>query len=75
MATELDPVNVMKQQVGQAAAARVQSGSIVGLGTGSTTAFAIQALGDRLKSGDLKDIKGSLPHFRRSCWRRSMVFR
>jgi len=48
----------MKQQVGAAAAARVQSGSIVGLGTGSTTAYAIQALGDRLKSGDLKDIKG-----------------
>lgn len=53
-----DPVKLMKQQVGTAAAARVQSGSIVGLGTGSTTAFAIQALGDRLKSGDLKDIKG-----------------
>lgn len=53
-----DPVQVMKQQVGIAAAARVQSGTIVGLGTGSTTAFAIQALGDRLKSGDLKDIKG-----------------
>ncbi|MBD2019756.1 ribose-5-phosphate isomerase RpiA [Leptolyngbya sp. FACHB-36] len=57
MSTE-DPVKLMKQQVGTAAAARVQSGSIVGLGTGSTTAFAIQALGDRLKSGDLKDIKG-----------------
>ena len=63
MATELDPVNLMKQQVGQAAAARVQSGSIVGLGTGSTTAFAIQALGDRLKSGDLKDIKGVTTSF------------
>lgn len=58
MSAELDPVKLMKQQVGTAAAARVQSGSIVGLGTGSTTAFAIQALGDRLKSGDLKDIKG-----------------
>jgi ribose 5-phosphate isomerase A len=48
----------MKQKVGEAAAARVKSGSIVGLGTGSTTALAIQAIGDRLKSGDLKDIKG-----------------
>jgi len=58
MSAELDPVKLMKQQVGQAAAARVVSGSIVGLGTGSTTAYAIQALGDRLKAGDLKDIKG-----------------
>lgn len=56
--TAEDPVKVMKQKVGEAAAARVQSGTIVGLGTGSTTAYAIQAIGDRLKSGDLKDIKG-----------------
>ena len=58
MSVETDPIKIMKQRVGAAAAARVQSGSIVGLGTGSTTAYAIQALGDRLKSGDLKDIKG-----------------
>lgn len=58
MIAETDPVKVMKQQVGIAAAARVQSGSIVGLGTGSTTAYAIEAIGDRLKAGDLKDIKG-----------------
>lgn len=58
MTVETDPTKIVKQQVGVAAAARVQSGSIVGLGTGSTTAYAIQALGDRLKSGDLKDIKG-----------------
>ncbi|HIK27704.1 MAG: ribose-5-phosphate isomerase RpiA [Oscillatoriaceae bacterium SKW80] len=48
----------MKQLVGKAAALRVQSGMIVGLGTGSTTAYAIQYIGERLKSGDLKDIKG-----------------
>lgn len=58
MSAETDPVKIMKQQVGIAAAARVQSGSIVGLGTGSTTAYAIQALGERLQSGELKDIKG-----------------
>lgn len=56
--SQVDPVKLMKQKVGEAAAARVKSGSIVGLGTGSTTALAIQAIGDRLKSGDLKDIKG-----------------
>ncbi len=53
-----DPVTLMKQYVGKAAADRVQSGMIVGLGTGSTTAYAIQYIGERLKSGDLKDIKG-----------------
>ncbi|MBW4549782.1 MAG: ribose-5-phosphate isomerase RpiA [Aphanocapsa sp. GSE-SYN-MK-11-07L] len=58
MSTGVDPVKLMKQQVAKAAAARVQSGSVVGLGTGSTTAFVIQFLGDRLQSGELKDIKG-----------------
>ncbi|MEM8545089.1 MAG: ribose-5-phosphate isomerase RpiA [Cyanobacteria bacterium P01_H01_bin.119] len=53
-----DAVKLMKQEVGRAAANQVESGSIVGLGTGSTTAFAIQFIGERLKSGDLKDVKG-----------------
>lgn len=58
MTAAADPVKAMKQEVGKAAADRVQSGSIVGLGTGSTTAYTIQFLGDRLKSGELKDIVG-----------------
>jgi len=58
MSVVADPVKLMKQKVGQAAADRVQSGSIVGLGTGSTTAYTIQFLGERLKAGDLKDIQG-----------------
>lgn len=66
MTTAADPVKLMKQQVGKAAADRVQSGSIVGLGTGSTTAFAIQFLGERLKSGELKDIKGIPTSFQAS---------
>jgi ribose 5-phosphate isomerase A len=66
MTTGLDPVKVMKQEVGRAAANRVKSGSIVGLGTGSTTAFAIQFLGDRLKSGELTDIKGVPTSFQAS---------
>ncbi len=66
MTTEQDPIKLMKQQVGQAAAERVQSGAIVGLGTGSTTAYAIQFLGDRLKSGELKDIKGVPTSFQAS---------
>lgn len=64
--TASDPVKLMKQQVGIAAANRVQSGTVVGLGTGSTTAYAIQHLGDRLKSGELKDIKGVPTSFQAS---------
>lgn len=58
MVGEQDPIKLMKQQVGKAAADRVKSGMIVGLGTGSTTAYMIQFLGERLQSGQLKDIKG-----------------
>ena len=66
MTADMDPVKLMKQEVGRAAAAKVQSASIVGLGTGSTTAFAIQFLGERLKSGELKDIKGVPTSFQAS---------
>ena len=58
MTAEIDPIKVMKQEVGKAAAALVKSGTIVGLGTGSTTAYAIEYLGNRLKSGEISDIKG-----------------
>lgn len=58
MATATDPIIVMKQEVGKAAAARVKSNSVVGLGTGSTTAYAIEYLGDRLAKGELENIVG-----------------
>ena len=58
MVVKDDPVKVMKQEVGKAAAALVSSNSIVGLGTGSTTAYAIEYLGERLKSGELTNIQG-----------------
>ena len=44
----------------------VSSNSIVGLGTGSTTAYAIERLGDRIKSGDLTNIKGIPTSFQAS---------
>ncbi|NCJ07228.1 ribose-5-phosphate isomerase RpiA [Synechococcales cyanobacterium C] len=66
MSAAPDPVKLMKQQVGKAAAQRVNSNSIVGLGTGSTTAFAIQYLGERLQSGDLNNIKGIPTSFQAS---------
>ena len=36
----------------------MQSGMVVGLGTGSTAAFAVDRIGELLKSGELKDIVG-----------------
>lgn len=66
MAIDQDQAKLMKQLVGKAAADRVQSGTIVGLGTGSTTAFTIEYLGERLKSGSLKDIKGIPTSFQAS---------
>jgi ribose 5-phosphate isomerase A len=66
MAAEMDPVKLMKQEVGRQAAARVQSHTVVGLGTGSTTAFAIQFIGDRLATGELTHIKGVPTSFQAS---------
>jgi len=66
MTTGTDPVKVMKQQVGKAAADLVHSGNIVGLGTGSTAAFMIQYLGERLQAGTLTDIKGIPTSFQAS---------
>ncbi len=58
MTTNSDLVADLKKAVGRAAAERIKSNTIVGLGTGSTTVFAIQHLGERLKSGNLKNIVG-----------------
>jgi ribose 5-phosphate isomerase A len=52
------PQDLMKREVGKAAAARVQSNTIIGLGTGSTTAFAIEYIGSRLQSGEITNVKG-----------------
>jgi ribose 5-phosphate isomerase A len=52
------PQDLIKQEVGKAAAAKVKSNSVIGLGTGSTTAFAIEYIGARLKSGELTNVVG-----------------
>lgn len=53
-----DPVTTMKQEVGRAAANRVKSDSVVGLGSGSTAAYAIEYIGDRLAKGEIKNVVG-----------------
>jgi len=46
----------LKQQAGEAAAALVTAGMVVGLGTGSTAIFATRRIGERLRDGSLRDI-------------------
>jgi ribose 5-phosphate isomerase A len=48
----------LKQKAAHHAVEFVDSGMVVGLGTGSTTAFAVIRIGKRIKSGDLKNIVG-----------------
>ncbi|WP_287129060.1 ribose-5-phosphate isomerase RpiA [Candidatus Cyanaurora vandensis] len=52
----MDLTRLMKQQVGITAAQRVQTGMVVGLGTGSTAAFAIAELGRRQREEGLQII-------------------
>ncbi len=66
MAAEIDPVKLMKQEVGRQAAARVQSNTVIGLGTGSTTAYAIQFIGERLAAGEITNVKGVPTSFQAS---------
>ncbi len=48
----------LKRRAAEQAVTQVASGMVVGLGTGSTAAFAVQAIGSRLARGDLRDIVG-----------------
>ena len=48
----------LKQKAAHRAVEFVDSGMVVGLGTGSTTEFAVRRIAERLKSGDLKNIVG-----------------
>src|SRR4051794_22763676 len=47
-----------KQRAAEAALKHVESGMIVGLGTGSTAKFFIEALGEALRSGKLRGVRG-----------------
>jgi len=48
----------LKQQAAHAALQHVRSGMILGLGSGSTTAYFVAMLAGALRSGDLRDIVG-----------------
>jgi ribose 5-phosphate isomerase A len=51
---EKSPQDQLKKQAGEAAARLVEDGMIVGLGTGSTAAYAIEALGRRVTAEGLR---------------------
>jgi ribose 5-phosphate isomerase A len=53
-----DPYARFKQEAGEYAVGFVESGMVVGLGTGSTAIHAVRRLGARLRMGDLRDIAG-----------------
>src|SRR5215203_5474458 len=49
----------LKRAAADAAVRRyVESGMVVGLGTGSTASFAVQRIGELVAAGELKDVKG-----------------
>ena len=58
-----DLQNQMKQAVAAAAVEQFRDGMVVGLGSGSTAALMIKGLGQRLASGQLKDIVGVTTSF------------
>jgi len=53
-----DHTSHLKRLAAQRAVDFVQSGMILGLGSGSTTAYAIQLIGERLRRGTLKNVAG-----------------
>lgn len=54
----MDAQNRMKELVAARAAEQVESGMILGLGSGSTAALMIEQVGRRCEAGELTDIKG-----------------
>lgn len=47
-----------KQRAGQTALNFIRTGMVVGLGTGSTARYFIEALGEAIRDGNLRDIRG-----------------
>ncbi len=56
--TDRERVAGLKREAAERAAALIESGMVVGLGTGSTAIFATRRLGELLKSGALRDVTG-----------------
>jgi ribose 5-phosphate isomerase A len=50
------PMDEPKRRAAAEAVRRVASGMVIGLGTGSTAAFAVEEIGDRLARGEIRDL-------------------
>ena len=50
--------NLKRAAAERAVAEYVESGMVLGLGTGSTTSFAVRKIGELITSGSLEDIRG-----------------
>ncbi|MEE8409106.1 MAG: ribose 5-phosphate isomerase A [Myxococcota bacterium] len=53
-----DAKAALKKQAAVTAVERVRSGMVLGLGTGSTTAFAVERIGEMWQAGELEDVVG-----------------
>ena len=56
--TEKRDLSTFKRNAAERAVESIQSGMVLGLGTGSTTRFALEFIGQGIKTGKLKDIVG-----------------
>ena len=54
----MDLQTQMKKAVAQAAVDQIDNGMVLGLGSGSTAALMIEALGQKINSGEIKDVLG-----------------
>lgn len=54
----MSDIDALKEAAARRAVDEVESGMVLGLGTGSTVAHFLLALGERLRDGDLRDVVG-----------------
>lgn len=53
----MNDLETYKRQAALEAVRHVQSGMVVGLGTGSTARYAVMELGRRIREGEVKNIR------------------
>ena len=58
-----DLQNQMKKAVAEAAVEQISDGMVLGLGSGSTAALMIRAVGAKISSGELRNIVGVTTSF------------
>ncbi|MBW1996800.1 MAG: ribose-5-phosphate isomerase RpiA [Deltaproteobacteria bacterium] len=54
----MDERSLLKERAARKAVEFIESGMVVGLGTGSTVRYALDRLGEKIRAGELKDIVG-----------------